>query len=537
MGLQEFVARTPARLGILFVIPLALAACATLPAEDSGTAPAPEAEESAVASLKTPAVLEVQATARQPSRADRLGHAADVREGAEDANAPPAALSGTTEPPVSPVDAAATEATSTEQAVDLALGRPAAQELAQPAPARHADLWERIRAGFRLRQLDGPLVAAYVRSFSGNPDYIARIGERARLYLFHIVEEIEKRDMPLEIALLPAIESAFQPHAMSHARAHGLWQFMPGTARLYGIDINWWYDGRRDVLASTRAALDYLQKLHNDFNGDWFLALAAYNAGEGRIQRGINQNRRQGRPAEYQNLRLVRETRHYVPKLKALVRIVSNPAAHGIVLPPIPNEPYFAVVETGAQLDFTVASRLSGVPLEELRAINAGFNRIATPPDGPHRILVPVESKPSLVKGLDNLPERERIRWRRHSVVAGDTLGAIARRHGITVQELQRANNLRGTLIRVGADLMIPMSSQPFTAQAARAAAARTTVSAANWSASDKVVHRVRGGDTLWSIARQYNVQVADLAQWNSMHPRDTLYVDQTLRIWPTAVD
>jgi membrane-bound lytic murein transglycosylase D len=354
--------------------------------------------------------------------------------------------------------------------------------------------------------------------------------ERARLYLYYIVEEIEKRGMPMEIALLPAIESAYQPHAYSRARALGLWQFIAPTARKYGIEMNWWYDGRQDVFASTRAALDYLEKLYEEFN-DWNLALAAYNAGEGRVHYAIDYNRRKGRPTDYQHLRLRAETLHYVPKLMALVNIVSNPQAYGIKLASIPNEPYFVPVDIGSQIDLNVVAELADVPVGDLYDINPGFKRWATAPDGPHRILVPIDKKEQLIDGLNNLPDGSRIKWRRHRVRSGDTLSTIARHYGVTISAITRANHLRGTLIRVGQNLLIPVSTRPLSLQVANVTRP-AGVSYTPPASQAKVVHQVRNGETLWSIARQYRVYVNQLAKWNFIHPQDILRTGQTLNIW-----
>jgi membrane-bound lytic murein transglycosylase D len=402
-----------------------------------------------------------------------------------------------------------------------------------PHPAeqkRYADLWDRIRDGFSLPPLDDPRVAFHERWFASNPQYMDRKMERARLYLYYIVQEIEKRGMPMEIALLPAIESAYQPHAYSRARALGLWQFIAPTARKYGIEMNWWYDGRQDVLASTRAALDYLQKLHEEFN-DWNLALAAYNAGEGRVHYAIEYNRRKGRPTDYQHLRLRAETLHYVPKLMALVNIVSNPEAYGIQLASIPNEPYFVPVNVGSQIDLNVIAELADVPVGDLYDINPGFKRWATAPDGPHRILVPIDKREQLIEGLNSLPEESRIKWRRHRVSNGDTLSTIARRYGVTVSAIMRANHLRGTLIRVNQNLLIPISTRRLSLQVANVT--RPVRASYTPPASQaKVVHRVRYGETLWSIARQYRVYVSQLAKWNFIRPQDILQTGQTLNIW-----
>ena len=227
-----------------------------------------------------------------------------------------------------------------------------AHQVSAAIPERFDSLWDRVRAGYGLEPLDSPLVERHEKWFSQNPAYMERMVQRARLYLYYIVDEVEKRNLPTEIALLPAIESAFKPHAYSRASAAGLWQFIPSTGRHYGLDRNWWYDGRRNVVEATQAALDYLEKLNNDFDGNWHLALAAYNAGERRVMNAIEYNRRRGRSTEYQNLRTLKpETLNYVPKLVAMAKIIANPEKYGIQLQPIDNEPYFAKVEVGSQID------------------------------------------------------------------------------------------------------------------------------------------------------------------------------------------
>lgn len=360
---------------------------------------------------------------------------------------------------------------------------------------------------------------------------------RARLFLYHIVEEIDRRGMPMEIALLPAIESAYQPHAYSHARASGLWQFIASTARRYGLKINWWYDGRRDVVASTTAALNYLEELHAEFD-DWYLALAAYNAGEGKIRVTMERNRRRGLPTDYSHLRRLRqETRHYVPKLMAMVNIVANPQDYDVTFEPIPNEPYFARVELESQIDLNVVAKLANVPVGDLYDINPGFRRWATDPNGPHQILVPVEKRDLLVEALSELPNDARVRWRRHRVKRGDTLSKVARHHGVSVWAIRKANNLRGNVIHVGQNLMIPISSRPLSRQIAHITRPLPRTSL-NPRGRAKIIHRVRKGETLWSIARKYKVYVRQLARWNRMHPRDILPVGRKLKVWisPTTV-
>ncbi len=443
---------------------------------------------------------------------------------------------------------------ATESALDAAIA-PAAKDSPAPAqtaatpkaentkavttfeegalPTNHADIWGRMRAGFSIPPLDSPLVEREARWFANNPEYMARMMERAKLYLYYIVEEVEKRGMPMEIALLPAIESAYKANAYSRARASGLWQFIPSTGRLYGLKANWWYDGRRDVQASTQAALDYLEKLYNDFDGDWHLAIAAYNAGEGRVMRARAQNRRKGKPDNYTDLKQLKaETRHYVPKLMAMVSIVADPAKYGVQLADIPNEQYFARVETGSQVDLGVVAKLVDLPVDDLHSINPGYTRWATDPNGPHHLLVPADKKDVLIEGLNNLPDEERIQWQHHAVKRGETLHEIGRRYGLNVETLRTANNLRSNLLRVGQDLLIPISARPLTVAAVRTNFKSSPSVAQRGQA---VVHRVRRGDTLSNIARRYNVLVHQLTKWNFIGANDVLRLGQKLKIWPNG--
>lgn len=399
-----------------------------------------------------------------------------------------------------------------------------------------SDIWARLRKGFTMKPLDSPQVEREIKWFVNNPEYMQRMMDRARLYLYYIADEVEKRGMPMEIALLPAIESAYKANAYSRARASGLWQFIPSTGRLYGLKANWWYDGRRDVQASTQAALDYLEKLYNDFDGDWHLALAAYNAGEGKVARMMKYNERKGKSTDYQYLKLKRETQHYVPKLMAMVSIVADPAKYGVQLASIPDEPYFARVETGSQIDLGVVAKLVDVPVDDLHDINPGYTRWATDPNGPHHLLVPADKKDALIAGLNSLPEDERVQWIHHVVKRGDTLHEIARRYRITVPVVRTANNLRSNLLRSGQDLLIPISARPLKPEVIRTAYRASTSRAAR---GEPVIHRVRRGETLSSIARRYNVVVGQLAKWNLMQLSDVLRLGRKLKIWtgraPTA--
>ncbi len=397
----------------------------------------------------------------------------------------------------------------------------------------HDDLWARIRAGYRLPTLDSPRVQQQEAWFGRNPKYIQRLSKRAQPYLYYIVEQVERRGMPLEIALLPAIESAFRPHARSRARAVGMWQFIRSTGRRYGLKINWWRDGRRDVIAATKGALDYLQKLHKDFNGNWHLALAAYNAGEYRVKRAIAYNRQRGLPTDYQSLKLKRETLNYVPKLIAIANIISNPAKYNIELAAIPNKPYFAIVEIGSQIDLGVLASKTGIPARELHNLNPGHKRWATDPNGPHYMLVPVDKTEIVLTALNDLPVNKRIVWYRHTVRQGQTLGYIARRYGVSIAAIKRSNRLRGSIIRAGRSLLIPMSTRRIarhTTLRKRKRVKRKPLP----PPKDRVaiVHRVQRGDTLWSIARKYRVYVGQLARWNTLSRRGILRLGQRLTVW-----
>ena len=322
------------------------------------------------------------------------------------------------------------------------------------------DLLGRMRAGFALPAVEEAAVQRQIDWFLEHPEYLDRSLERGRRYLHHIVSQLEERNMPRELALLPVVESAFDPFARSPHRALGLWQFIPSTGRRYGLEEDWWLDNRRDVLAATRAALDHLQELHDEFDGDWLLALAAYNAGAGSVRRAIERNRQLGEPIDFFHLRLRPETRAYVPKLLAIARLAAQPERFGLELPSIPDAPYFEPIDVGGQIDLGVLSELTGVPLDELRALNPGFKRFATSPDGPRELLVPAAARAQCEEVLAELPASKRMRYARHQVRRGDTLIAIARRYGVPVELLRSANRLRGVLIRPGDDLLVPVPAR-----------------------------------------------------------------------------
>ncbi len=411
---------------------------------------------------------------------------------------------------------------------DAALPRPDAHP---DKPAEPENLWARIRDHFALPEPDNARVRVQLDWYARHPEYLQRAFTRAEPFLHFIEQEVEARHMPSEIALLPVVESAYQPFAYSHGRAAGLWQFIPSTGRRFGLKQNWWYDGRRDVYASTRAALDYLNQLKDDFNGDWLLALAAYNSGEGTVLAAQARNRRRGLPTDFWHLDLPRETRAYVPKLLALGELVKHPARYGIALQPIPDKPYLAVVQIHSQIDLARAADLAGLSLDQIYRLNPGFNRWATAPGGPHRLLLPQDDAAAFLGKLAELPRRERVSWARHRIRPGETLSVIARRYHTTVAVLRRINGLRGTTIRAGHHLLIPVASESL-ARYRLSAEQRLLALRRTPRAGRREVHVVRPGDTLWQIARNFGVSLRALARWNGLAPGDVLRPGRKLVIW-----
>ena len=398
------------------------------------------------------------------------------------------------------------------------------------------DLLTRLRFGFSLDYDDNRRIELERDWFVRHPDYLERVFTRAQRYLPYITAEIERRGLPLELALLPIVESAYDPFAYSHGRAAGLWQMIPGTARRFGVQQNWWYDGRRDIVDSTRAALDYLEYLHELNEGDWLNAIASYNSGEGNVLRSVKRNRKAGKPDDFWNLKLPRETSMYVPKLLALVDIVANPDAYNLTLPAVADEAQFVVADIGSQIDLALAAEIAGVDVDTVYAYNPGYNRWATDPAGPHRLVLPVEAAGTFEAALAEVPEGERVRWKRHKVKNGEAISQIALKYNTTVTEIRAANNLRGNTIRAGHYLLIPVATKPLSAYS-QSADARLAKTQNRKRAGNKVEHVVRQGESFWTISRRYKVTHRQLAAWNGMAPGDPLPVGRTLVVWTDAVN
>lgn len=397
---------------------------------------------------------------------------------------------------------------------------------------KYGNLWKRVRESLVFnRHIEDRVVQEKIRWYGRNQEYLDRVTGRASLYLHYITTELAKRKMPLDLALLPVVESAFNPFAFSPSRASGLWQFIPSTGKRYGLKQNWWYDGRRDIVDGTRAALDYLEKLNEEFDGDWLLTLAAYNTGERNVARAMERNRQSGKRTDFWSLRLHRETLGYVPSLLAVAEILAHPEKYGIKWQPIPDTPYFAIAETDSQIDLAMAAELADMSMDELYLLNPGFNQWATDPEGPHRILVTVDAEKNFLGKLATLSDNERMRWERHIVKQGETLGQIATRYKTTIVALQQVNELRGNLIHEGGSLLIPLAQQPESHYTLSLTGRGFSSDTGESAAGPGAVHTIRQGDTLWGIGRKYGVTIAQLASWNGINSSTVLRQGQKLKL------
>ena len=387
--------------------------------------------------------------------------------------------------------------------------------------AEPANVWDRVRKGFRLGPLDSPLVDVHVRWYADRPEYVNRMLERSRRYLYHIVGAVEQRGMPMEIALLPMVESGFNPQALSRADAAGIWQFIPATGRTYGLQQNAWYDGRRDITAATQAALDYLQKLFMDF-GSWELALAAYNCGEGCVSRAQQRNAARGLPTDYASLNLPVETKHYVPKLLAIKQLILQPESFGVSLNDIPNEPYFTQVSLNPNnMDMRSAARLAGMSVDEFLSLNPAFPRRVIRANSEVAVLVPVDKAAQF---QDNLQKGEWDSWQPVRARRGETLSQLAERFNTTIARLSEHNHFKLYHGRFG-------SSQVVLVPANSASESATDKDLATWAEAEKHsfnndsqtvgyasrAHVVRKGETLSAVARKYHVSTANLKRWNHL--------------------
>ncbi len=404
----------------------------------------------------------------------------------------------------------------------------------QPAASpelKPSDIWDRIRVNLEFNDVTHSDIEAHYRWYKKHPSYMKRVTARAEPFIYYIVEEIERRGIPMDLALLPIVESAFDPFAYSHGRASGLWQFIPGTGKHYGLRQDWWYDGRRDVIASTNGALNYLEYLHRRFDGDWLLAVAAYNSGEGNVGRAIKRNKKRNRPTDFWHLKLPKETQAYVPKLLALSALLAEKLDNKVVWTPVADQPYFAEVDTGGQLDLAKAASMANVSVDDIYRLNPAFNRWATSPDGPHKLLIPVDRAEQFAEQMANLDQADRITWMRYQIQSGDSLLRIAKKYNTTVELLRDINQINGNTIRAGKKLLVPAASQRLSSYSL-SASNRLQKKQSTRRTKNKYTHVVQSGDSFWDLSRKYKVNYRSLAKWNGMAPTDPLKVGQKLVIW-----
>jgi len=383
------------------------------------------------------------------------------------------------------------------------------------------DLWQLTRNNLEfVDEYSQARVVKEIKYYNRYPLHMSKVSRQASPYYYYILQEVLKRDFPAEVALLPVIESLYNPNAYSQGKASGIWQFIPSTATYLGIEINDWYDGRRDVITSTKTALDYLASLNKRFDGDWMLTFAAYNSGGGTVSKAIRKNTEKGLATDYWSLKLPKETTHYVPRILAIAALVNDPKKHNIKLPSIANAPYFEVVNVGSQIDLGKVAKMARVEKSQLQLLNSGFNRNVSAPNGPHRILVPKENANRLQLALSNLDRSERLNWIHYKIKSGDSLGLISQRFGASVRMIKDTNALASSKIRVGKTLLIPVLQT--TKTHARQLASRT---------KEHKIHKINSGDTVWDIAKKHKLSVKEILAYNGLSKSSTLRVGASIKI------
>jgi membrane-bound lytic murein transglycosylase D len=430
------------------------------------------------------------------------------------------------------------------------------------------NFWDRLRGSFQLNhQCDNPKVKSQINWFIHHQGYLNRSVKRASPYMYYIFEQVQKRNLPGELLLLPFIESAFNPFAYSGPGAAGLWQFMPRTGSGFGLKQNWWYDGRRDIHASTNAALDYLTYLQSFFDGDWMLAFAAYNTGEGCVQQAVRRNARCGMNTDFFSLGLSQETQSYVPRLLALAAIISNPDDYPITLPAVRDEPYLAEVSIGCQIDLTEAAQLAGISTEEMHRLNPAYRHTLTGPRSSCKLLLPISHVETFKKNIASLSVVKQTSMQRYKVKRGESLQSIAAHFQIPTYALRHINHLKTKNVRPGKTILVPVESPIITGNikesaepandTAQESKNKTTEASAQTEKSSKtentalsetsdeptaqsvskespqkITHRVKRGETLKQIAMHYHVNTKELQKWNHLAKTSKLKPGKTLTIF-----
>ena len=394
----------------------------------------------------------------------------------------------------------------------------------------NSDLWRVIADRQEIIVENNPRIQSHIDWISQRPDYLASISKRAEPFLYLVVSELEKEEVPIEIALLPIVESDYYPFSYSHGTATGIWQFIPSTGRMYGLDEDWWHEDRRDVLASTKAAVRYLKDLNRMFDGDWLLSIAAYNAGPGRVQRAIDKNLNQGKRTDYWSLDLPKETEKYVPKLLALGKVLKNPERFNQKLIKIENKPYLEPINLESQFDLALIAQWTNLSIDEIYSFNPGLKRWATPEALPYTILLPVDVVGDFKEILTNQKNRPKVSWTRYKVKEGDSLSIIAQNFNTTINQIQSVNNINGSLIRANSYLIVPLARESeayYSLSDVQREKSRLNAT----KNSDKLIYKVVSGDSLWKISRNFDVTVNDLVRWNKIVPTVPLSIGKELVI------
>jgi len=392
------------------------------------------------------------------------------------------------------------------------------------------DLWRVIADYQEIKVDDNPRIQSHIDWISQRPDYLANISKRAEPFLYLVVSEVEKEEMPIEIALLPIVESDYYPFSYSHGTATGIWQFIPSTGRMYGLDEDWWHEDRRDVLASTKAAVRYLKDLNQMFDGDWLLSIAAYNAGPGRVQRAIDNNRKLGKGTDYWSLDLPKETEKYVPKLLAIGKVLKNPERYNQKFSRIENKPYLESIKLESQFDLALIAQWTNLSIDEIYSFNPGLKRWATPEALPYTILLPIDIVDDFKETLSNQKNRPKVSWTRYKVKEGDSLSVIAQNFNTTINQIQSVNDIKGNLIKANSYLIVPIARETedyYSLSDAQREKSRLNAS----KNSEKLIYKVVSGDSLWKISQDFSVSVNNLVRWNKIAPTAPLSIGKELVI------
>ena len=405
-----------------------------------------------------------------------------------------------------------------------------------PEPIPDLDLWQLTVANYGLDNVDNTRIDQHYNWYNTHKEYMHRVTTRASRYYYFMLHSALGKSLPAEIALLPIIESGFDPFAYSSGRASGAWQFIPSTGRGFNLKQNWWYDGRRDIVASTEAAHAYLLQLHKMFDGDWLLAIASYNGGQGTVLKAIKRNKKAGKPTDFWSLDLPKETMNYVPKLLAVARLIGEQAGTD-ALNSIANEVYFKSVDVGSQIDLAQAAEMANITTDEMYRLNPAFNQWATDPQGPHNLLIPVAHLDTFKTSLLSLPSSKRVAWERYKIVPGDSLLRLAHRYQVSVDLLRTINNLDDNIIRAGKTLMIPIASKDagaYTLSAAQRVINRQQ-RITQTQASQLIEYEIKSGDSLSVIAQKYKISVKQITSWNKLSSKSVLRIGRKLNIWPRS--